>query len=117
MDWRALKPVVMQLRSRDPGLVVAAVSWIDAGKADYVLGGSVPVLCLSRDAREFGVQHPPGSFSGRDALLVATAGRGDWLRLAAPQFGRLAPAPDVVLTRGGRPALTLHTAVGYGLHW
>jgi 4-amino-4-deoxy-L-arabinose transferase-like glycosyltransferase len=115
MDWEALKPVVMQLRSRDPELVVAAVSWIDAGKADYALGGAVPVLCLSPDAREFGVQRKLGSFSGRDALIVAVAGRADWLGLAAPHFRRVAPAADVVLTRGGRPALTLHTALGYGL--
>jgi 4-amino-4-deoxy-L-arabinose transferase-like glycosyltransferase len=115
MDWEALKPVVTQLRARDPGLVVAAVSWIDAGKADYALGGAVPVLCLSGDAREFGVQRELNAFAGRDALIVAAAGRADWLQLAAPHFRRLEPAADVVLTRGGRPALTLHTALGYGL--
>jgi 4-amino-4-deoxy-L-arabinose transferase-like glycosyltransferase len=115
LDWAALRPVVMQLRSRDPELVVATVSWIDAGKADYALGGAVPVLCLSPDAREFGLQRAPGSFTGRDALIIAAAGRADWLGLAAAHFRRIAPAPDIVLTRGGRPALTLHTALGHGL--
>ncbi len=115
LDWAALRPAVLSLRSSDPQLVVAAVSWIDAGKADYVLGGSAPVLCLSPDAREFGVQRPLKSFSGRDALIVASAERADWLELAAPHFRRVVPAADVVLTRGGRAALTLHTARGYGL--
>jgi 4-amino-4-deoxy-L-arabinose transferase-like glycosyltransferase len=115
LDWTALRPLVRQLRRSDPELVVAAVSWIDAGKADYALGGAVPVLCLSGDAREFGVQRALGSFTGRDALIVAAAGRADWLQLAAPHFRRVAPAADVVLRRGGRPALTLHTALGYGL--
>jgi 4-amino-4-deoxy-L-arabinose transferase-like glycosyltransferase len=115
LDWKALKPVVMQMRSRNPELVVAAVSWIDAGKADYALGGDVPVVCLSSDAREFGVQRELRAFDGRDALIIAAAGRADWLELAAPHFRRLEPAADVVLTRGGRPALTLHTALGYGL--
>jgi 4-amino-4-deoxy-L-arabinose transferase-like glycosyltransferase len=113
MDWQALKPVVMQLRQSDPELAVAAVSWIDAGKADYALGGAVPVLCLGSDAREFGVERPLRSFTGRNALIVAAAGRADWLQLAAPHFRQLKPAADIVLTRGGRPALTLHTAIGY----
>jgi hypothetical protein len=115
LDWTALRPVVRERRAGNPELVVAAVSWIDAGKADYALGGAVPVLCLSPDAREFGVERPLRSFTGRDALIVAAAGRADWLELAAPHFRRIVPAADVVLTRGGRPALTLHTAIGYGL--
>jgi 4-amino-4-deoxy-L-arabinose transferase-like glycosyltransferase len=115
LDWTALRPLVSGLRAGDPALVVAAVSWIDAGKADYALGGAVPVVCLSPDAREFGVQRPLGSFAGRDALIVAAAGRADWLALAAPHFRRIAPATDLVLRRDGRPALTLHTAIGYRL--
>lgn len=115
LDWGALKPVVTPLRRGDPELVVAAVSWIDAGKADYALGGAIPVLCLSPDAREFGVQRPLRAFAGRNALIVAGAGRADWLKLAAPYFRRIVPAADIVLSRGGRPALTLHTALGFGL--
>jgi 4-amino-4-deoxy-L-arabinose transferase-like glycosyltransferase len=115
IDWQALKPLVLQLRRRNPKLVVAAVSWIDAGKADYALGGAVPVLCLSADAREFGVQRPLRSYRGHDALIVAAAGRADWLKLAAPYFARLTPAADIGLMRAGRPALTLHTALGFDL--
>ena len=115
LDWSGLRPAADQLQLRHRGMIVATVSWIDAGKADYALEGEVPVICLSQDARQFAFMHDLRSFSGRDAYIVAAAGRPDWLRIAGPYFQRIEPAPDVALTRGGEPALTLHTAYGYGL--
>jgi 4-amino-4-deoxy-L-arabinose transferase-like glycosyltransferase len=113
LDWRALRGVAGgKLR---PGSVVATVSWIDAGKADYALGGSVPVLCLSADPRGFAYLRDARAYAGRDALIVAPASRPDWLALAAPHFERIERAEDVVIRRAGRTALTLHTAYGYGL--
>ena len=94
--------------------MVATISWIDAGKVDYALGGALPVLCLSRDAREYAFMRDARAYLGRDALVVAAAGRPDWLRLAQRYFRRVEPSEDVVLTRASRPALTLHTAHGYG---
>jgi hypothetical protein len=47
--------------------------------------------------------------------LSAPASRPDWLRRAAPYFSRIEPGADVVLTRAGTPALTLHTAWGVSL--
>jgi 4-amino-4-deoxy-L-arabinose transferase-like glycosyltransferase len=117
VDWRALRPAVAQLRSRNPELVVAAVSWIDAGKADYALGGTVPVLCLSNDPRGFAFIRNVREFAGRDALIVAPADRPDWLTLAAPHFRKVVPGRDVIVKRGGAPALTLHTAYGYGFRY
>ncbi len=115
VDWRALRSTAAQLDLRRRGMVVATVSWIDAGKADYALGGFIPVLCLARDARQFGLMHDLHFLSGRDAFIVAAAGRPDWLRLASRHFRRIEPMPDIQLTRAGEPALTLHTAYGYGL--
>jgi len=113
LDWRDLRATVAALELRHPGLLIATVSWIDAGKADYALGGAVPVLCLSRDARQFAYRYAPDAFRGREALIVAAAGRPDWLQLAASHFRRIEPREDVVLERAGRAALTLHTAYGY----
>jgi 4-amino-4-deoxy-L-arabinose transferase-like glycosyltransferase len=115
LDWRELAPLAERSGLRQRGSVVATVSWIDAGKADYALGGAFPVLCLSRDPREYGYLHDLRAFRGRPALIVADAGRADWLALAAPYFRRIEPTPDVVLRRAGRAALTLHTAWGLDL--
>jgi len=115
LDWRALADAAARLQLRRRGMVIATVSWIDAGKSDYALGGSIPVLCLSDDPRQFGLMHDEHALAGRDALIVADSGRANWLALAAPYFRKIEPAEDVVVTRAGRPALTLHTAYGRGL--
>jgi 4-amino-4-deoxy-L-arabinose transferase-like glycosyltransferase len=115
LDWRELETRVAQEQQRHGGLVIATVSWIDAGKADYALHGALPVLCLTKDPRQFAFMRDPGSFAGADALIVADAARPDWLALAAPYFRAIVPQADVVIARAGQPALTLHTAYGYGL--
>jgi 4-amino-4-deoxy-L-arabinose transferase-like glycosyltransferase len=115
LDWRALADAAARLQLRQRAMVIATVSWIDAGKSDYALGGRIPVLCLSSDPREFALLWPPRGFIGRDALIVADADRKDWLSRAAPYFRQIDPSEDVVVTRAGRPALTLHTAYGRGL--
>ena len=113
LDWRELGEQRASLARR--GLVVAAVSWIDAGKADYALRGEVPVLCLCEDPRQFQYVRDPRAFAGRDALIVSDPGRPDWLERAAPYFRRIEPAPDLPLARAGRVALALHTAWGRDL--
>jgi Dolichyl-phosphate-mannose-protein mannosyltransferase len=113
LDWRSLRERVAGLGNTRR--LIATVSWIDAGKADYALGGAVPVLCLSSDPRQFAYLRDARSYAGRDALIVADAGRADWLQRAAPYFQRIEPGEDVVVRRAGRAALTLHTAYGYGL--
>jgi len=116
IDWRELNTMVARLGLKRTGSVVATVSWIDAGKADYALGGRLPVLCLSRDPRHFAWLHDPAQFAGRDALIVAAAGRPDWLELAAPYFQHIEPGEDIVVRRrNGAAALTLHTAWGRAL--
>src|SRR5262249_29752233 len=95
VDWRGLNPMAARLGLERRGMVVATVSWIDAGKADYALGGTLPVLCLSRDPRHFAYLHDPAQFAARDALIVAAAGRPDWLALAAPYFQHVEPGGDI----------------------
>ena len=115
LDWRGLYATVVELRQRHPDVIVATVSWIDAGKVDYALGGLVPVICVSRDPRGFAFMRNWRSLSGRDALIVAAAGRPDWLRLAKPHFQSIETLADVPLLRAGEPALILHMAYGYHL--
>jgi 4-amino-4-deoxy-L-arabinose transferase-like glycosyltransferase len=116
LDWRELNTTAVRLGLARRGMVVATVSWIDAGKADYALGGTLPVLCLSRDPRHFAYLRDTGAFAGRDALIVAAAGRPDWLELAAPYFQQVVPGEDIVVRRrNGAAALTLHTAWGRAL--
>jgi hypothetical protein len=78
VDWRALRENLESRQLLGPDTIVATVSWIDAGKVDYALGGKVPVLCLSQDPRQFAFFRDASSVIGRDAIIVANARRGGW---------------------------------------
>ena len=115
LDWRELKPALESRGLVQPGTVIATVNWIDAGKVNLALGGEMPVLCLSRDARQFAFLHDEGKFVGRDAIIVANATNDEWLKISGRRFQRVEPLADIVLTRSGQPAITLHVARGFGL--
>jgi hypothetical protein len=115
LDWRELRPLLEARGLLQPGMFVATASWIDAGKVNYALGGKVPVLCLSRDARQFAFLHDESKFVGRDAIIVANATNGDWLKTSERRFQRVEPLADVVLTRSGQPAISLRIARGIAL--
>jgi hypothetical protein len=91
---------------------VTAVSWIDAGKIDYALGGRFAVLCLGREPHQFALLRDARQYIGTDALIVANAHRRDWWQRAAPYFDRIEPLPDVPLVRAGEPVLMLKVARG-----
>ncbi len=115
LDWRVLQGALAQRGLLPAGSVIAAVSWIDAGRVDYALGGRVPVLCLSDDPRQYAFLHDARGFEGRDLLLIANARRTDWRQRAAPYFQRIEPLPPLELLRAGEPVLTLALARGIGL--
>ncbi len=115
LDWTELRHALASRHLLRRGVVVATVSWIDAGKADYALRGETPVLCLSSDPRQFAFLRDVRRFRGSQAIIVANAARADWRQLAQPHFQQIDSLPDVELTRQGRPALTLRIAWGVGL--
>ena len=115
LDWRGLKGALAKRGLLQPGIVLATVSWIDAGKVDYALAGDVPVLCLSQNCRQFAFLRDPCAFEGRNAIIVANARRVEWRRLAEPYFRRVEPLADLALMRAGKPAIMLKIARGQSL--
>ena len=115
LDWSELRDALTSRHLLKRGVVVATVSWIDAGKVDYALHGEIPVLCLSSDPRQFAFLRDARRFTGGEAIIVANAARADWRQLAQQHFERIETLPDVELTRGGRAGLTLRVARGVGL--
>ena len=108
LDWSDFARAVAARGLNQPKTFVAAARWLDAGKIDYALHGSLPVLCLSDDPRGFGVTRDPGDFVGWDALIAAP---GLSLDEARRRFGgyfdgieALAPIEILAL---GKPAITL----------
>lgn len=114
-DWRGLGTALRERQLMKADRLLATVSWIDGGKVDYALGGTTPVLCLSRDPRGFAFLRDNRRFEGRTVVIVSPAQRPDWQTLAQPYFERIEPQPDIVLQRSAGPALTLKIGLGIGL--
>jgi 4-amino-4-deoxy-L-arabinose transferase-like glycosyltransferase len=116
IDWTEVREA-LAARHLDRGEIaaVAATHWMEAGKLNYAVGRTMPVLCLCPDPQEFRYLSEPQTFAGK-TLLVIGAHRD--LRAPEASLGRwftgvrtLAP---IVLHRGGRPALTLTVIQGIG---
>jgi 4-amino-4-deoxy-L-arabinose transferase-like glycosyltransferase len=114
VNWTELKP---ELQARgllsEPGLVIAVTRWNDAGKIDYALGGTLPVVVLADDAREYGIVSPADRFIGHPVLILVpsadTAALADRL---APLFDHITVLQPLPLHFGGYPLMNLSVLRG-----
>jgi hypothetical protein len=97
-------------------LFVAATRWHEAGKIDYALGGRLPVLCLCRDPRGYGVLTRPWEHLGETALII---GANLPPRRVATTYGayfdRIEEMRPIAITHAGKPASELFVYVGHAL--
>jgi hypothetical protein len=70
LDWTSLRDDLRQRGLLRPETVIGVFDWQNAGKIGHALGPATTTLCLSADARQFGVAYPPGDFAGQDLLLL-----------------------------------------------
>ena len=116
LDWTALREDLAARGLLTPGTVIATPRWQDAGKIDYGLGGGVPVIVLSPDAREYGFARPASRFVGRDVVILAP---GKTAAQVEPQFAarftRIEKLPPLTLRRAGGPPLEIGVFLGTAL--
>ncbi len=118
VNWVSLREDLAQrgLLGR-PGLIVAGTRWLDAGKADYALGGRMTVICLGSDPRQYGLIANRADYAGKDVLIVAPR-----TSLAQVQerfggaFDTIAELPPVLLRHAGHPAMLVPLFIGHDLH-
>lgn len=114
--WSMLGPALArrELLGR-PHTVVAGPSWWFTGKLDYALDGVMPVICLDRDAREYGILSPPRAHDGMDVLLIAPLHRAEQdARRFAGNFQRLEPLAPLTVPLPHRPPVTFALFLGHG---
>jgi Dolichyl-phosphate-mannose-protein mannosyltransferase len=71
IDWTSLRDDLIARDLLHPGSIVGVPNWRDAGKIAYAFGPDVTTLCLSSDARQFGIAFPVGDYLGADILILA----------------------------------------------
>ncbi len=114
VDWRQL-PEALASRGllRRGKVFIVTGRWLDAAKADFSLGGRLPVVCLSQDPRHFAFLHDPSSFSGWDAVVVTPRMTQEEIqRNYGGCFASIEPLVDVVIRQSAAKALTLKLFFG-----
>jgi len=117
IDWRDLATElnVRGLAGR-PDLFIAATRWHEAGKIDYALGGSIPVLCLCRDPRGYGVLTQPETHLGETGLIVGrNLSPERIMAVYGAYFDNIEQMPPIVITHAGKPACGLSVYLGHAL--
>jgi 4-amino-4-deoxy-L-arabinose transferase-like glycosyltransferase len=108
MDWRRLRTELDSRGLLQPGTLVVAAEWNEAGKIDQAVGDAAPVLVFNSDPREYAFREPSDRFLHHDALII---GRGPTvaqeLKHIAPHFAALTPLPSITVGRGNRNEIAL----------
>lgn len=94
---------------------IAATHWDEAGKLNYSVGATVPVLCLCSDPHQFRYLYNLENLAGRNILVI-----GDHrdMKKRDPTltrwFDRIEVLPPIVLHRGSGSAIQLTAIRGVG---
>jgi len=117
LDWNDLKAEIEARGLANKGkLFVAATRWHEAGKIDYALGGRLPVLCLCRDPRGYGVLTRPWEHLGETALIIgANLPPQRVATTYGAYFDRIEEMRPIAITHAGKPASELFVYVGHAL--
>jgi 4-amino-4-deoxy-L-arabinose transferase-like glycosyltransferase len=102
IDWTSLRTDLAARGLLAAGTVVGVPDWRDAGKIAYALGPDITVLCLNRDARQFGLADPPQRFIGQDVLLLVPEHAERATRALAPVFDSIDALPPASIRHAGR---------------
>ena len=95
---------------------VAALSWFDAGKLNYAIGRTTPVLCLCANPQEFRYLSDPARYAGRNILILSSKRDQSGAREAlSAWFHAVEALPPIVVHRAGRPAIELAVFRGIAL--
>jgi len=115
IDWTSLRDELASRGLLGADTIVGVPSWRDAGKIAYALGPHTTVLCLNRDARQFGFAAPVARFQGRDVLVLSLDPPDRVAASLAPAFDRLEPLPPVAISFADRRLREVSVFLGHGL--
>jgi 4-amino-4-deoxy-L-arabinose transferase-like glycosyltransferase len=117
IDWNGLERELASLGLLErPNVFIAATRWHEAGKIDYALRGRIPVTCLCRDPRGYGILVRPEAFIGRDAVIIGRNLPRERIAAAyGAYFAGIDALPSIRIMRAGAPAIELSVFLGHAL--
>ncbi|MGH7044587.1 MAG: glycosyltransferase family 39 protein [Acetobacteraceae bacterium] len=113
IDWTSLRTQLTARGLLAPGVVVGVPNWSAGGKIAYALGPGVTVVCLNRDARQFGFDAPAARFAGRTLLVLAPGQEA--ARNLAGYFASVTSLPSATIRDRGVVLQRMSVFLGHGL--
>ena len=105
-DWRDLRPALAERGLLDPARTyVLAFGWPQCVRADYGLGGAMPVVCKGADT--LAVDRATTVTQGKDAVIVSLTPQLAGGVSAAQAFSSVEPLGPVAITNRGVRAETV----------
>ncbi len=116
IDWLSLRGELLErgLLHR-PNTVIGAANWRDAGKIGFALGGDVTVICLDRDARQFGIIDPASNHIGQDVLVLLPTHAERSAETLSTSFGSVDTLPSATVRHAGRDIAHVAVRLGHRL--
>jgi 4-amino-4-deoxy-L-arabinose transferase-like glycosyltransferase len=116
-DWKDLNRALRDRQIDPTRSFVAAKRWETCSKAAYGLSASYDVLCLAPNNIHFSYIADPGSFKGRDAIIVDPSTGLEGMKAAlGAHFDAIVEEPPVPLTYFGRTITALKVYRGLNFH-
>lgn len=114
LNWSELGQAISERRLIDEATpAIAATRWMVAGKINYAIGKTVPVLCLCTDPQQFRYLHDAGQFSGRNVVIIGARKDLTDSQVALQRwFTRVEKLPAITLHRAGEPVIQLSVVRG-----
>ncbi len=104
LAWQGLDGYLTRQGLASRAQFVVATDWMEAGKIDYILGGKLPVLCLSDEPHHFAFRHKPADLRGKNALIIGRSpGVANILPQYRPHFAAIEYVGTLPITRAGIP--------------
>jgi hypothetical protein len=108
VDWTSVRDEILARGLLKPGMILGATRWQDCGKLDYAFGGTVPVVCLTDDPREYGANGSGAGHAGADVLVVVPGGTLEgFRRQAGAGLASIIRLPSVTLGHANQAISTV----------
>lgn len=115
-DWRDLRSRLAQDGLLDSRHFLLLGRYEYCFKAEFVIGDSLPIACLSANPVSHALWRDDGALLGRDAIIIT-----NWwnarqsISEVSAKFASVEKLPPVWITAYGRPVLRVELAIGHNL--
>lgn len=108
LEWEPLRTELLARNLLDKkDLFIISHSWIDVGKIDFALNGTMPIQVFGK-GKQYAFRYKPGAFLGHDALIIGRSDRLEGIEAGlSSYFDSIEELPPFMFGRSGMREVTV----------